>query len=90
MLKPLSHDTLLLFSGDYSDDKLGDQQIHFSGASSYGVCFYSAIPYPSYAILAFYVGGWDDIWLLLRILDNYFCSSNRGITSFLDRFNLPS
>lgn len=71
MLKFLSHDALLLFAGDYSDDKLGDEQIQFSRASSSGVCFCSAIPYPSYAILPFYVGGWDDIWLLLWILANY-------------------
>jgi len=90
MFKLVAHDALLLFSGDYSDSKLGDEQIQFPGASCFGVCYYSAIPYPSFAILAFYVGGWDEIWLLLWILANYFCSSNRSITSFLDRFNLPS
>lgn len=80
---------LFLFSGDYSYNKLGDEHVQFSSVSCSGVCFYSAIPYPNSAILAFYVGGWVDIWLWLWILANHFCSSSGSITSFLDRFNLP-
>ena len=59
---------LFLFSGDYSYNKMGDEHVQFSGVSCSVVCFYSAIPYPNFAVLAFYVGGWVEIWLWLWIL----------------------
>lgn len=57
----------LMFTGDYPNYKLGDNNIQYSSSGCSGLCFFGILSCHTFTVITLYVGSRDDFWLWLRI-----------------------